>query len=84
MTHIFPSKHILTSASVVSVASISSVPSSLAHSVGDTPLYAPTLVQDLSAADLPSQSDIIIVYVHIQSLYPELKILQCHGPDRSG
>ena len=36
---------------------------SLTRSEGDSPLYAPTLVQDPSVIDLPSQSDIIIAYV---------------------
>ena len=36
---------------------------SLTRSEGDSPLYAPSLVQDPSVIDLPSQSDIIIAYV---------------------
>ena len=65
-----PSKHPLASVSVPSLHCI--IPyspsfASLAHSEGDTPHYAPTLVQDpsptASAIDLPRQSDIIIAYV---------------------
>ena len=36
---------------------------SLARSEGDSPFHGPTLVQDPSVIDLPSQSDIIIAYV---------------------
>jgi hypothetical protein len=60
---------------------------SLTRSEGDAPLFSPTLVQNPSVVDLPSQSDIIIAYVDSNtsiSLYPKLTILQCHGPDRSG
>ena len=63
MRDIFPSKR--PSASVLNLHHIPRSPSltSLAHSEGDTALYAPTLVQDPSVVDLPSQSDIIIAYV---------------------
>src|SRR5882762_10156434 len=67
MTDISPSKPELhhPSSSVPSFRHLPSSPSliSLTRSEGDTPLYAPTLVQDPSVIDLPSQSDIIIAYV---------------------
>ena len=68
MTDISPSKHHDPSASVASLphlpsSSSSPSPISLTRSEGDAPLYAPTLVQDPSVIDLPSQSDIIIAYV---------------------
>ena len=65
MTDISPSKHHDhdPSASVPSLLPHSSSLVSLARSEGDSPLYAPTLVQDPSVIDLPSQSDIIIAYV---------------------
>ena len=75
MTDIFPSgsRHPLASASVPSLhhPGLPYSPSltSLAHSEGDTPLYAPTLVQDPSAIDLPGQSDIIIAYVDRHSKF---------------
>ena len=64
MTDIF-SKHD-PSASVPSLHDLPHPPSliSLTHSEGDSPLYAPTVVQkDPSGIDLPSPSDIIIAYV---------------------
>ena len=51
--HSGPSIHHLSSSSL----------GSLVSSEGDTPSYTPTLVQDPSVIDLPSQSDIIIAYV---------------------
>ena len=81
-------KHNDPSASVPSLRHLpySSSLISLARSEGDAPLYAPSLVQDPSVRDLPSQSDIIIAYVNPKlMLYPKLKkILQCHGPNWSG
>ena len=54
------------SASVPSLRHLPHTPSiSLRRSEGDSPLYAPTLVQDPSVIDLPSQSDIVIAYVLI-------------------
>ena len=67
LTDISPSKHHDhdPSASVPSLRLLphSSSLISLARSEGDSPLYAPTLVQDPSVIDLPNQSDIIIAYV---------------------
>ena len=53
------------SASVPSLRDLHHSPSliSLTRSEGDSPLYAPTLVQDPSVIDLPNQSDIVIAYV---------------------
>jgi hypothetical protein len=74
MTDIFPSTgkhHHDPSASVPSLRHLphSSSLVSLTRSEGDAPLSgyasAPTLVQDPSVADLPSQSDIIIAYVQL-------------------
>ena len=64
MTDISPPKHD-PSASVPSLRDLLFSPSliSLTRSEGDYPLYPPTLVQDPSVIDLPSQSDIIIAYV---------------------
>jgi len=60
-----PSKHHDSddpSASVPTLGHLTHSPSiiSLSRSEGDSPLYAPTLVQNSSVIDLPSQSDIII------------------------
>ena len=63
ITDISPSKHPSTSDPNLSHLPHSPSPISLVHSEGDTPLYAPSLVQDSSVVDLPSQSDIIIAYV---------------------
>ena len=66
MTDISPPKHD-PSASVPSLRDLllPHSPSliSLTRSEGDSPLYAPTLVQYPSVIYLPSQSDIIIEYV---------------------
>jgi hypothetical protein len=60
-----PSKRHDPSASVPSLRHLphSSSLVSLTRSEGDAPLFSPTLVQNPSVGDLPSQSDIIIAYV---------------------
>ena len=67
MTDIFPSNY--PSASVPSLHHLPYSPSltSLVRSEEDTPIYVPSLAQDPSVVDLPtdSQPDIIIVYVYL-------------------
>ena len=77
MKDITPSKHHddHDSNPSASVSTLRHLPSGYSPSIisqrrseGDSPLsplYAPTLVQDPSVIDLPSQSDIIIAYVLI-------------------
>jgi ABC-type multidrug transport system fused ATPase/permease subunit len=92
MTDIFPSlaKHPLASASVPSLHHLPNSPSltSLAHSEGDVPFYASTLVQEPSVLDLPNQSDIIIAYVdptfNLKVCIQSLKYCSVMGPTGAG
>ena len=77
MTDIFLSNY-----SLASTSSLHHPPSftSLPYSDGDTPFYAPSLIQDPSVDDLPSLSDVVNAFSRASVSTPSLHDHLPHSP----